>query len=80
VMAGGKKLPEIEALRMARNAIDEGAAGVDMGRNIFQSDSPIGMLRAVRGVVHDGLTPEQALEVYREFRESGLVGELVGTR
>ena len=42
VMAGGKKLPELDALTMARRAIDAGAAGVDMGRNIFQSDAPIG--------------------------------------
>jgi len=68
VMAGGKKLPELDALRMAWLAVDQGAAGVDMGRNIFQSDSPMGMLRAVRGVVHDGLTPEQALDVYRTVR------------
>jgi putative autoinducer-2 (AI-2) aldolase len=80
VMAGGKKLPELDALRMARNAIDQGAAGVDMGRNIFQSDSPIGMLRAVRAVVHDGVSPEQALDIYREFRESVPAQELVGTR
>jgi putative autoinducer-2 (AI-2) aldolase len=51
-----------------------------MGRNIFQSDSPVGMLRAVRGVVHDGLTPEQALEVYREFREGSHDRERVGSR
>jgi putative autoinducer-2 (AI-2) aldolase len=68
VMAGGKKLPELDALQMAWRAIDQGASGVDMGRNIFQSDSPIGMLRAVRGVVHDGLTPEQALDLYRTVR------------
>jgi putative autoinducer-2 (AI-2) aldolase len=65
VMAGGKKLPELEALTMAYRAVEEGASGVDMGRNIFQSDAPIAMLRAVRGVVHDGLTPAQALELYR---------------
>ena len=53
---------------MAFLAVEQGAAGVDMGRNIFQSDSPLGMLRAVRGVVHDGLTPEQALELYRTVR------------
>ncbi len=68
VMAGGKKLPELEALQMAWRAVDQGASGVDMGRNIFQSDSPMGMLRAVRGVVHDGLTPEQALDLYRTVR------------
>lgn len=68
VMAGGKKLPELEALTMAHNAVQEGAAGVDMGRNIFQSDAPAAMLQAVRKVVHDGMTPKQALELYRSLR------------
>ncbi len=68
VMAGGKKLPELDALTMAYNAVQGGAAGVDMGRNIFQSDSPIGMLRAIRAVVHDSETPEHALEIYEETR------------
>jgi 3-hydroxy-5-phosphonooxypentane-2,4-dione thiolase len=68
VMAGGKKLPELEALTMARRAIDAGAAGVDMGRNIFQSDAPTAMLQAVRGVVHDGLSAADAYQVYRSAR------------
>jgi putative autoinducer-2 (AI-2) aldolase len=66
IVAGGKKLPEIDALTMAYRSIQEGAAGVDMGRNIFQSDSPAGMLAAVRAVVHDGLKPEEAYEIYKE--------------
>ena len=53
VMAGGKKLPELDALTMAYRAIEEGAAGVDMGRNIFQSHDPAAMIRAVSAVVHD---------------------------
>ena len=68
VMAGGKKLPELEALTMARRAIDAGAAGVDMGRNIFQSDAPIAMLQAVRKLVHEGYSPDEALEVFETFR------------
>jgi putative autoinducer-2 (AI-2) aldolase len=56
---------------MAARAIQEGAAGVDMGRNIFQSDSPVGMLRAIRAVVHEGAQPEQALELYHETRAAG---------
>jgi 3-hydroxy-5-phosphonooxypentane-2,4-dione thiolase len=68
VMAGGKKLPELEALQMAHNAVSEGASGVDMGRNIFQSDAPIAMLRAVRAVVHDGFAPRQAFELYQTVR------------
>jgi 3-hydroxy-5-phosphonooxypentane-2,4-dione thiolase len=71
VMAGGKKLDELAALRMAANAVAQGAAGVDMGRNIFQSDSPVGMLHAVRRVVHDNWRPEDALELYRTIRAGG---------
>jgi len=64
VMAGGRKLPELDALTMAYRAVDAGAAGVDMGRNIFQSDRPAAMMRAVRAVVHDSLKPEAACERY----------------
>ena len=68
VMAGGKKLPEIDALRMAYNAIDQGACGVDMGRNVFQSDNPVAMLKAIREVVHTQAKPEQALELYQTLK------------
>lgn len=63
VVAGGKKLPEIEALEMAARAIAEGAAGVDMGRNIFQSPNPAAMIAAVRAVVHSGVAPHEAVEL-----------------
>ncbi len=69
VMAGGKKLPEIEALRSAHNAVQEGASGVDMGRNIFQSDCPTAMIQAVGKVVHENMAPEDALEVYRSLKD-----------
>ncbi len=68
VMAGGKKLPEIDALTMAYRAIQEGAAGVDMGRNIFQSDAPLAMLKAVTRVVHEDMPPAQALELFETLR------------
>ena len=64
VMAGGKKIPEMDALKMTENAIREGASGVDMGRNIFQSDNAIGMIKAVRAIVHKGATAEEAFEIY----------------
>jgi len=67
VMAGGMKLPELEALEMAYRAVQEGAAGVDMGRNIFQSESPASMIQAVAKVVHDGARPEEAYELFREL-------------
>jgi len=71
VMAGGKKLPEIDALTMAYNAIDQGAAGVDMGRNIFQSDDPIAMMKAVKKVVHEQMKPAHALDLYQTLKNEG---------
>jgi 3-hydroxy-5-phosphonooxypentane-2,4-dione thiolase len=67
VMAGGKKLPERDALEMAYRAVQEGAAGVDMGRNIFQSPHPAAMLEAVAKVVHEDVTPDDAHELYRSL-------------
>ncbi len=64
VMAGGKKLSELDALTMAYRAIEEGAAGVDMGRNIFQSNDPVAMIRAVSAVVHDSLKPPTAYDQF----------------
>ena len=68
VIAGGKKLPEIEALEMAYKAIDCGAAGVDMGRNVFQSEAPVAMIKAVGGVVHDGLKPAEGLDLFETLK------------
>jgi putative autoinducer-2 (AI-2) aldolase len=67
VIAGGKKLPELEALTMAANAVARGASGVDMGRNIFQSEAPAAMLQAVRAVVHQGASPAEAHDLYRRL-------------
>jgi putative autoinducer-2 (AI-2) aldolase len=67
VMAGGKKLPELEALEMAYRAVQEGAAGVDMGRNIFQSDSPAAMIQAVAKVVHEDARPAEAYELFHDL-------------
>lgn len=60
VIAGGKKIEEHDALKLAYAAVSSGAAGVDMGRNIFQSRWPVQMIRAVRMIVHEGLTDAQA--------------------
>ncbi|MFH1616407.1 MAG: 3-hydroxy-5-phosphonooxypentane-2,4-dione thiolase [Planctomycetota bacterium] len=69
VMAGGKKLPEPDALTMAYNAVQQGAAGVDMGRNIFQSDAPEAMMQAVIKVVHENMKPKDALNVYETLKK-----------
>lgn len=71
VMAGGKKIPEQEALTMAYNAVQQGASGVDMGRNIFQSAAPVAMLKAVRAVVHDNATPAAAFDLYNTLKNQG---------
>jgi putative autoinducer-2 (AI-2) aldolase len=71
VIAGGKKLPELDALQMAYRAIDQGAAGVDMGRNVFQAECPIAMIQAVRAVVHDGEKPDKAFDLYRSLATKG---------
>ena len=68
VIAGGKKLPELDALTMAHNAVQDGALGVDMGRNIFQADSPIAMIQAVRKVVHEGETPKAAYDFFMTMK------------
>lgn len=68
VIAGGKKLPENEALEMAYRAISEGAAGVDMGRNIFQAENPSAMAKAIRSIVHEGITGKQAFEMYNDLK------------
>ena len=67
VIAGGKKVPERDALELAYRAISEGAAGVDMGRNVFQSEHPAAMIRAVSAVIHKGLKPEEAYTMYQDL-------------
>ncbi len=72
VVAGGKKLPELDALKMAYKSVQQGALGVDMGRNIFQSESPMAMIQAVRRVVHEDETPERAYDFFLSAKnESG---------
>ena len=68
VIAGGKKVPESEALEICYKAINEGAAGVDMGRNVFQAEAPIAMLKAIKSVVHGGETPQKAFELYNDLK------------
>ena len=70
VVAGGKKLPEKEALTMCYRAISEGAAGVDMGRNIFQSTNASAMAKAVSMIVHENATDKEAYDHFRELNET----------
>ena len=68
VMAGGKKIPELDALTMAYKAIGQGASGVDMGRNIFQSEAPKAMIQTVSKIVHEGMRPAEAMELYEALK------------
>lgn len=65
VIAGGKKIEERDALRLAHDAVSAGAVGVDMGRNIFQSKWPVQMIRTVRTIVHDGKTDAEAWDAFQ---------------
>lgn len=69
VIAGGKKLPEAEALQLAHDAVQKGAAGVDMGRNIFQSEDPSAMIQAVRKVVHEDFEPRDAYDFFLDLKK-----------
>lgn len=70
IIAGGKKLEEKEALKLTFNAISNGASGVDMGRNIWQSENPVAMIKAVRAIVHDNYDVESAFQLYEENSRS----------
>lgn len=69
IVAGGKKIPERDALQLTYNAIKGGAVGVDMGRNIWQSEHPVAMIRAVRSLVHGNSSVEQAYDQYKQLAD-----------
>jgi len=74
VIAGGKKCEtEMDVFEMAWQALEQGAVGVDMGRNIFQNPHPVAMIRAVRSIVHEGSKPKDALALYNELRNEATV-------
>ena len=62
---------------MAYNAISKGAAGVDMGRNIFQSENPAAMIQAVRAVVHENYTVDEAFELFNKLKSQKVVSSVV---
>ncbi|MCG7849502.1 MAG: 3-hydroxy-5-phosphonooxypentane-2,4-dione thiolase [ANME-2 cluster archaeon] len=65
VVAGGKQMDtEMDVFKLVHDAISEGAVGVDMGRNIWQNDHPVAMIKAVRSVVHQNFTPKEAMDLY----------------
>jgi putative autoinducer-2 (AI-2) aldolase len=73
LIAGGPRMDtELDALRTAHEAIQGGAVGVVMGRNIWQNEHAVAMIRAVRAVIHEGATPEEAHDLYNELKAQGL--------
>jgi len=70
VIAGGKKVAERDALQLAFNSIRDGAVGVDMGRNIFQSNHPVAIIQAVRAIVHQNYTVDAAYELFQKLKEA----------
>jgi len=74
IIAGGKKTSELEALQLSYDAVQHGAVGVDMGRNIWQSDHPVAMIRAVRKIVHENASVKEAYELFNSLKESPVIG------
>lgn len=70
IIAGGPKLDsELDALQLTYDALHAGAVGVDMGRNIWQSDYPVPMIKAVRALVHQRVTVKEAHEIFTKNKE-----------
>jgi len=67
IVAGGKKIPERDALQLTYNSIKAGAVGVDIGRNVWQSEHPVAMIRAVRAIVHENSNVDQAFKLYNKL-------------
>jgi len=67
IVAGGKKIPERDAMQLTYNAIKAGAVGVDMGRNIWQSQHPVPMIRAIRSIIHGNANVDQAYKLYQQL-------------
>lgn len=75
IIAGGKKLPEVDALKLSYDAIHHGASGVDMGRNIWQSDWPVAMIKAVKAIVHKSADVKEAYGIFLKEKENDKLGQ-----
>jgi len=74
IIAGGKKTSELEALQLTYDSVKHGAVGVDMGRNIWQSDHPVAVIRAVRHIVHENASVKEAYELFNRLKEEPVIG------
>ncbi len=69
VIAGGPKMEtELQVFEVTYDAIQKGASGVDMGRNIWQNDCAVGMIQGISAIVHENATPKQALKIYNNCK------------
>jgi len=80
IIAGGKKLQEPDALKLAHDAMTNGAAGVDMGRNIWQSDWPVAMIKAVQAIVHKNADVKEAYGIFLEEKDKDNSSEMEGQK
>ncbi|HEY7680746.1 MAG TPA: 3-hydroxy-5-phosphonooxypentane-2,4-dione thiolase, partial [Terriglobia bacterium] len=75
VIVAGGKAPKgvdetLDSLNLAYDSIQKGARGIDFGRRVWRHAHPVAMVQALRLVVHERATPQQAFELFRELRES----------
>lgn len=69
VMAGGPSVDtELEVLEFVHDGMQKGAIGVNLGRNVWQHDYPVAMMRAIRHIVHYSASPEEALELFQDVK------------
>ena len=70
VMAGGPKTKtELDVFRFVHDGIQKGAIGVNLGRNIWQNEHPVAMIKAIRAIIHEDATPEKAQKVYDDNKK-----------
>jgi putative autoinducer-2 (AI-2) aldolase len=69
VMAGGPKVDsELEVFRWVHDALQKGAIGVNLGRNIWQHEYSVAMIKAIRAIIHENATPEEAQQIFEQNR------------
>ena len=74
IMAGGPRVDtEREVFDFVHDGMQKGAIGVNLGRNVWQNDFPVAMIRALRTIIHEGASPEEAEELYKSGQKSELL-------
>ena len=69
VIAGGPKVDsEFEVFEFIHDSLQKGAIGVNLGRNIWQSENPIAMIKAIRGIIHDNYSPKEAQNLFDQLK------------